>query len=115
MQVQTNKSLLPYNTFHLDAHASEFISVSTVEELQTVLNEKEPKLILGGGSNLLLTKNVEGLVLKIDISGIDEVKEDNAHIYVRAGAGENWHAFVSYTMKRNWGGLENLSLIPGNV
>ncbi len=115
MQVQTNTSLLPYNSFHLDVNASELISVTTEEDLQNVLNQKEPKLVLGGGSNLLLTKNVEGLVLKIEISGIDEVKEDNAHIYVRAGAGENWHAFVSYTMKRNWGGLENLSLIPGSV
>jgi UDP-N-acetylmuramate dehydrogenase len=115
MQVQTNKSLLPYNSFHLDVNAAEFISVATVEELQNVLNSTEPKLVLGGGSNLLLTKNVDGLVLKIEIIGIDEVKEDNTHIYVRAGAGENWHAFVSYTMKRNWGGLENLSLIPGSV
>jgi UDP-N-acetylmuramate dehydrogenase len=115
MPVQTNKSLLPYNSFHLDVNASEFISVTTIEELQNTLNVKEPKLVMGGGSNLLLTKNVDGLVLKIEINGIDEVKEDNMHIYVRAGAGENWHAFVSYTMKRNWGGLENLSLIPGSV
>ena len=63
----------------------------------------------------MLSKNVDGLVLKIDIGGIEEVKEDNTHIYVKAGAGENWHEFVMYTMKRNWGGLENLSLIPGNV
>ena len=117
MTIQKNISLLPYNSFHLEANASEFVSVKSIEELQYILDqsEKQPLLILGGGSNLLLTKNVDGLVLKIDIKGIDEVKEDPSHIYVRVGAGESWHGFVEYTMKRNWGGLENLSLIPGNV
>jgi UDP-N-acetylmuramate dehydrogenase len=115
MPAQKNISLLPYNSFHLDVNASEYAVIKSVEELQKILDQQEPKLILGGGSNLLLTRNVDGLVLKIDISGIDEVKEDNAHIFVRAGAGENWHGFVQYTMDRNWGGLENLSLIPGNV
>ncbi|HEY2649005.1 MAG TPA: UDP-N-acetylmuramate dehydrogenase, partial [Puia sp.] len=115
MALQKNISLLPYNSFHLDVNAAEFVSVKTVEELRSTLNAQEPKLILGGGSNILLTRNVDGQVLKIDIRGIDEVKEDNAYIYVRAGAGESWHGFVQYTMDRNWGGLENLSLIPGNV
>ena len=115
MQIQKNISLLPYNSFHLEANAAEFASVKSVEELQKILGTKEPLLILGGGSNILLTRNVGGLVLKIDITGIDEVKEDATHVYVKAGAGENWHEFVEYTIKRNWGGLENLSLIPGNV
>jgi UDP-N-acetylmuramate dehydrogenase len=115
MAVQNNISLLPYNSFHLDVNATEFVSVKTMEELLNALNAQEPKLVLGAGSNILLTRNVEGQVLKVDIRGIDEVKEDNAYIYVRAGAGEPWHGFVQYTMDRNWGGLENLSLIPGNV
>ena len=115
MLTQKNISLLPYNSFHLDVNAAEFVSIETVNQLQELLSQQTPALILGGGSNLLLTRNVDGLVVKIDIRGIDEVKEDNTHIYVRAGAGENWHEFVMYTMKRNWGGLENLSLIPGNV
>jgi UDP-N-acetylmuramate dehydrogenase len=115
MLTQKNISLLPYNSFHLDENASEFFSVQTVNDLQAILNQKTPLLILGGGSNVLLSKNVDGLVLKIDIRGIDEVKEDNTHVYVRAGAGENWHEFVMHTMGRNWGGLENLSLIPGQV
>jgi UDP-N-acetylmuramate dehydrogenase len=115
MQIQKNISLLPYNSFHLDARADEFVSVTSVEDLQNVLDKKEPRLILGGGSNILLTRNQDGLVVKMDITGIDEVKEDNNHVYVRAGAGEVWHEFVEYTMKKNWGGLENLSLIPGNV
>lgn len=115
MSVQKNISLLPYNSFHLDVHASEFISVKTMEELKNILDNREPQLVLGGGSNVLLTRNVDGLVLKIGIRGIEEVKEDNAYIYVRAGAGELWHGLVQHTMDRNWGGLENLSLIPGEV
>ena len=117
MPIQKDISLLPYNSFHIDVNAAEFLSVSSTEELKNLLGSPgiSPKLILGGGSNMLFTRDVNGLVLKIDIRGIDEVKEDNNHIYVRAGAGENWHAFVQYTMGRNWGGLENLSLIPGNV
>src|SRR5450631_4237014 len=117
MQVQKNISLLPYNSFHLDAIASEFLIVQSVSELQDILVQsgKTPFLILGGRSNILLTKNINGLVLKIAIGGIEELREEPSHIFVKAGAGENWHEFVEYTMKRNWGGLENLSLIPGNV
>jgi UDP-N-acetylmuramate dehydrogenase len=115
MSFQKNISLLPYNSFHLDVKAEEFVSVKTTEELKSHLNRNEPKLILGGGSNILLTRNIDGLVLKIDMKGIEEVKEDGAYIYVRAGAGELWHGLVQYTMDRNWGGLENLSLIPGEV
>jgi UDP-N-acetylmuramate dehydrogenase len=117
MAIQKNISLRSYNSFRLDALAAEFVFVKSAEELQNILEQpgKNPLLILGGGSNLLLTKNIDGLVLKIEIHGIDEVKEDASHIYVRAGAGENWHGFVLYAIQRNWGGLENLSLIPGNV
>jgi len=117
MQTQKNISLRPYNSFHLESIASEFIFIKSSADLQNVLEQPgiNPALVLGGGSNILLTKNVEGLVLKIEIRGIEELKEDASHIYVRAGAGENWHEFVQYTMKRNWGGLENLSLIPGCV
>jgi UDP-N-acetylmuramate dehydrogenase len=117
MAIQKNVSLLPYNSFHLDVNASAFISLKSVDELEKILASqvKEPLLILGGGSNMLLTKDVDGLVLKMDIMGIDEVREEPSHIFVRAGAGENWQKFVQYTMDRNWGGLENLSLIPGNV
>jgi UDP-N-acetylmuramate dehydrogenase len=115
MVTQKDVSLQAYNSFHLEAKAAEFASVKSANELQNLFSHQTPLLILGGGSNLLLTRNVEGLVIKIEIGGIEEVKEDNTHIYVRVGAGENWHSFVEYTMKRNWGGLENLSLIPGNV
>ncbi len=115
MSIQKNISLLPYNSFHLDAKAAELEIVKSAEDLRNIMHLKVPQLILGGGSNILLTKNIDGLVVKVEIRGINEVKEDATHVYVRAGAGENWHEFVQYTMQRNWGGLENLSLIPGNV
>jgi len=117
MQIQKNISLLPFNSFHLEARAARMVSVDTMEELQQFFreNKENPDLILGGGSNILLTGDIQGTVLKIDIKGIEEITEDRDYVYVRAGAGENWHEFVLYTMKRNWAGLENLSLIPGNV
>ena len=116
MQMQKNISLLPYNSFHLDANASEFMIVKTVLRTAKYTGSQpgiNPALILGGGSNIFLTKNVEGLVIKIEIKGNRRIERRASHIYVKAGAGENWHEFVQYTMKRNWGGLENLSLIPG--
>src|SRR5450631_3279421 len=116
MNSQNNISLQPYNSFHLDVNATEMITVNSVEEIQTVFaQERNVQLILGGGSNILLTRNVDGLVLKIDIKGIDEIREEDTHVFVKAGAGENWHAFVQYVVQHRWGGLENLSLIPGSV
>jgi len=117
MVIEQHKSLLPYNSFHIEVMADQFVSVSDADQLKEAL-QKDPgnsASILGGGSNILLTKNIKGLVLKPDIRGIDLIKENESHVYVRAGAGENWHSFVLYTIGRNWGGLENLSLIPGNV
>jgi len=117
MVIEQHKSLLPYNSFHIEVMADQFVSVSDADQLKEAL-QKDPgnsASILGGGSNILFTKNVKGLVLKPDIRGIDLIKENESHVYVRAGAGENWHSFVLYTIGRNWGGLENLSLIPGNV
>jgi UDP-N-acetylmuramate dehydrogenase len=117
MPIEKNISLRPFNSFHLEANSSTFISVKSVEELQDIFytQTKEPVLILGGGSNILLVNKEIERVLKIDIGGIEEVKEETSHIYVQAGAGENWSDFVQYTLSRNWGGLENLSLIPGQV
>jgi UDP-N-acetylmuramate dehydrogenase len=117
MQIQENISLRPYNTFGIDARAKYFAAFKDIDELEETLNLK-PKtlnLILGGGSNILFTKDFDGLILKNEISGIDELHEDNEYVYVRAGAGENWHRFVMHCLSRNWAGLENLSLIPGNV
>lgn len=119
MDILNNVSLRKYNTFGIDVKALFFASITKPEQLQEVLNRKEvrslPFLILGGGSNILFTENVEKLVLKVDIQGIKQELIDNEHILVTAGAGENWDSFVQYCVNQNWGGLENLSLIPGTV
>jgi UDP-N-acetylmuramate dehydrogenase len=117
MQIQENISLKSFNTFGIDANARYFASFSNTDELSEFLapDSRLPIFILGGGSNILLTKNIDGLVLKNEIKGIEEVHEDAEYVYVKAGAGENWHEFVLYCLKRNWAGIENLSLIPGNV
>ena len=117
MQIQENISLRPYNTFGIDATARYFASFTCIEELEETVTLKPgiPNLVLGGGSNILLTKDFDGLVLKNEIKGIAELHEDSEYVYVKAGAGENWHQFVLYCIERGWGGVENLSLIPGNV
>ncbi|HET6994969.1 MAG TPA: FAD-binding protein, partial [Chitinophagaceae bacterium] len=117
MQIEENISLKPFNTFGIDARARRFASFSSLEELEQLISS-EPRLpvfILGGGSNILLTRDFEGLVAKNEVKGIAELHEDEEYVYVRAGAGENWHQFVQYCLKRGWAGIENLSLIPGNV
>lgn len=117
MQITHNISLKPYNTFGIDAKAEHFVSVSSIDELKKILEltEYPEKLILGGGSNMLLTKNQDLLVVHINIKGISIVSEDKDSILVKANAGENWHEFVLYCIDKDFGGIENLSLIPGNV
>jgi len=110
-------SLKPYNTFGIDVKARHFVSVSSMDDLKQVLELKEypNKLILGGGSNMLLTKDQEVLVIHINIKGIAIVSEDKDTVTVKANAGENWHEFVLWCIEKDFGGIENLSLIPGNV
>lgn len=119
MKIERDISLKPYNTFGINVKARYFARFSTVEELTELLNLQVKTnlkpLILGGGSNLLFTKDVNGYVLKNELSGIHLIKEDHHHYYVKVGAGENWHRFVMHCVARNYAGLENLSLIPGNV
>ena len=121
MKIQENVSLKPFNTFGIHANAkyfAAFADTSVLEELTSTTNHKlqtTNSLILGGGSNILLTKDFDGLVLKNEIKGIETVREDEEHIYIKAGAGENWHSFVMYCVNSNYAGVENLSLIPGNV
>ncbi|PHS64663.1 MAG: UDP-N-acetylenolpyruvoylglucosamine reductase [Flavobacterium sp.] len=117
MQIEEHKSLKNYNTFRIDCKARYFVSVATITELSNVLNAKvcPNLLVLGGGSNLLLTKNIDALVLHINFKGIEIVSEDENFVYLKVMAGENWHQFVQYCIKNNYGGIENLSLIPGNV
>lgn len=117
MQVQQNFSLKKYNSFSIDVAAERFAVFSSINELEHVLNRNSMQslLILGGGSNILFTKNVTGLVLKNEVKGIKIMGEDADYIYVKAGAGENWHRFVIYCVANNFAGVENLSLIPGNT
>lgn len=116
LTIQSNVSLKSYNTFGIEATARYLVEVDNDEDIQTLLQLPDvqtlPKLILGGGSNLLLTQDFNGLVVKINIKGIRTVKEDQENVWVRVGAGENWHEFVLYCVERGLAGLENLSLIP---
>lgn len=118
MTIQHDFSLKEFNTFHIDAKARFFAALTTVEDIQELLIKKKYTknlLVLGGGSNLLLTKDFDGFVLKNELKGIDVIHEDNNHYYVKAAAGENWHRFVMYCIERNFAGVENLSLIPGSI
>lgn len=117
MQLQNNVSLKPFNTFGIDVKAKTFVSVNSVAELQEVLKtfQNQSKLILGGGSNMLLTKDVDAVVIHLNIKGIEVLHQDTSHVLVKAFAGENWHEFVLWCLKNNYGGVENLSLIPGNI
>lgn len=116
--VSENVSLRPFNTFGIDVRAKALASFSTVGELDQLVHQnagKLPLLVLGGGSNVLLTKDQEAFVLVNRMKGIHVVSEDSEHVFVKAGAGEVWHEFVRYAVENGWGGIENLSLIPGSV
>jgi UDP-N-acetylmuramate dehydrogenase len=117
--LQHNFPLQSLNTFGIAAHAQAFVRLTSAEQLLGILSDPGlaslPRLVLGGGSNLLLTGDFAGLVLHIALKGRELVSSDATHHYVRAAAGENWHEFVQWTLAQGLGGLENLSLIPGTV
>jgi UDP-N-acetylmuramate dehydrogenase len=117
VHIQQNISLKSYNTFGIDTKAKYFVSVNSVSELEEILKSKDypNSFILGGGSNMLLTKDIDALVIHINIKGIEIISVNNSSVIVKANAGENWHEFVLWCLKNNFGGIENLSLIPGNV
>ena len=119
MKIQENISLKNYNTFGVEAKAHYFVEVHDLHELKYATEFAKINhikiLFLGGGSNLLFTQDFDGLVIKLNLKGISEEILDEDHVLVSAKAGENWHEFVLYTLSKNYGGLENLSLIPGNV
>lgn len=115
MNIQQNISLKNYNTFGIDVNAKRFVSVSSFYELQEVLNFEKDVFLLSGGSNMLLTKSIDKLVIHLDIKGISIDSEDENHVYLTVNAGEDWHEFVLWCLDQNYGGIENLSLIPGNV
>jgi len=117
--MQENFSLKPFNTFGVEAKAKYFVEVNTAEELIETLKlshtQTLPLLFLGGGSNILFTKDFDGLAIQLNLKGISEEFLNENEVLVTAKAGENWHEFVMYCLGKNYGGLENLSLIPGNV
>lgn len=117
--IHENISLKPYNTFAIDAKARYFATIGTVSALHAVLTNPHwqtlPMLILGGGSNILFTQDFQGLVIHNQIMGIELIDENADHVYLKIGAGENWHAFVLYCIANNYAGVENLSLIPGTM
>ncbi len=117
--VHTNASLKPFNTFGIDAIAKYFTEIKSVDDYRRLLGDKklssEKKLILGGGSNILLTQNYDGLVIHNCIPGIEVVSETENFVIVKANAGVVWHHLVLWAIERNYGGIENLSLIPGFV
>ena len=117
MHIQENISLKPYNTFGLNAHARHFVKVENIQDLKEALSlDAYPdKFILGGGSNMLLTKDLDCLVIHVALKGIEVIDHQENEVFVKAGAGENWHQFVLWCLEHNFGGIENLSLIPGNV
>lgn len=119
MTISENVDLLPYNTFKIHSTATYFTTASSIDEVKAIIQSElfrqNKHLIIGGGSNLLLTGDFNGLVIKNDLKGIVTVSEDEDSITLKVGAGENWHKLVMYCVDRNYGGIENLSLIPGTV
>jgi len=119
MNIQENISLKEFNTFGIAKNAQFFVIVKSIDELKEALKwaktQKINSLILGGGSNILLTQNQDGLVIKIEIEGVKVLKETEEFFFVEVGAGVIWHQLVLITIENNWAGMENLSLIPGTV
>ena len=118
MEISENVSLKPYNTFGIEAAARWFATISSLDDLQAIfydsqLSVADCNLVLGGGSNLLFTKNIDGLVIKNEIGGIEKIGETEDDVFVKVGAGVNWHRFVMHCIENDWAGVENLSLIPG--
>ena len=118
-RLKQHVSLKGYNTFGMDVMARWWLDVNEVSDAAEFLSDNRNNqlslLVLGGGSNLLLVNDFPGIVLKNNILGKKIVKETNIHVWLKIGAGENWHELVKYCLERDWGGIENLSLIPGNV
>lgn len=116
-QISQHTSLKTYNTFGIDVKTKLFTSITSVSDVQELLSTKEYQtnniLILGGGSNVLFTKDVDALIIKNELKGIEVTNQDDTNVWIKCYAGEVWHEFVTWCINKNYGGLENLSLIPG--
>ena len=115
MEIQQNISLKSYNTFGIDVNARQFVDITSLNQLKKVVREEKYFFILSGGSNLLLTKDIDKLVVHFNTKGVAVLEETNNDVFVKVQAGENWHEFVLWCIDHDYGGIENLSLIPGNV
>ena len=118
MEVFRNGSLKKFNTFNVDEKAKVLVEINRVSDLFTFLskeNQKDKMLVLGGGSNILFTKSYEGIIISLKNKGIKLIDEDENNILVEISSGESWNDFVVWAVENNFGGVENLSLIPGNV
>jgi len=118
MQMLENISLKKYNTFGINVNAKYFTELSDerkITELISSQKDNTDRFILGGGSNILFTQDFNGLVIKISLPGIEMIDENENFVFIKVGAGVNWHKLVEYTIKNNYWGIENLSLIPGTV
>lgn len=117
--IEENASLKAFNTFGIDVKAKFLYSISSINQLAdfmaSPLAKNEPYYILGGGSNVLLTGDYEGTIIKVDLKGVEIVDQDDNQVKIKVAAGENWHQFVLHAVANGWGGVENLSLIPGTV
>ena len=116
MKIHRNSSLKKFNTFNVDELAQLIIEIDNISDLPNILsNKKDEILVLGGGSNILFTKPYNGLIINLKNKGKKIIQEDENTVLVEVSAGENWHEFVLWAIKNNFGGVENLSLIPGNL
>ena len=115
MTILNNISLKKYNTFGVTSYAKRFVSITSFYELQQLLKTEQDLFLISGGSNMLLTKDIDRLVTFIDIKGISIDRENDNSVHLTVNAGENWHEFVLWCVSNNYGGIENLSLIPGNI
>jgi len=119
MQIETGVSLKPYNTFSLPAVARTLVRVASDDDVRQIARHPQfgraAKFVLGGGSNIILTRDMPQLVLKVEVHGMRLVEARHDAWIVEAGAGESWHALVAFTLAQGWPGLENLALIPGTV
>lgn len=116
--VQDHADLSQFNTLNIAAKAQKFVQIQSEDQLVSILNVVDdgiPIFVLGGGSNVLFVNDFDGLILQMAIKGKEKIREDDSHIWLKIGAGENWHETVRYCVGKGWGGIENLSLIPGTV
>jgi UDP-N-acetylmuramate dehydrogenase len=118
-EIRENVSLHPFNTFHIESIARFFTEIKNLEQFRGLITsgilDENSHLLLGGGSNLLFTGNYKGIIVHLINKGVEIVNRSEDTLWIRAAAGENWHEFVTYCVNHGFGGLENLSLIPGNV